>query len=722
MNLRHLKRSVCLQHDSSDCGAACLLSVVTYFGGESSIDTIRELSGTNEQGTTMLGLYDAAEALGLKAVSYTADIEYLKAVSTPHILHFTTKEGLLHYIVIWGYENGIFTGMDPSQGSVRYEEKELNERWQSHVCMALSMAERFRVSNEIKRDKRRWLKELILCDIQVYTASVLLGLITAVLGLSTSIFSQKLIDSWLPEGDLKRISIAMVFLLILLIFRILISSARGYIMNRQGRDLNVRLMKDFFKKVLRRSLSFFEYRKTGDIVSRMSDVSRIKGVICDIVGGNLVLNVLLIVGVLMALFYYSPGLSLFMLLLLPMLWIIMSRFNKRIKGGQYSVMSSSAAVESNFITSIQGIRIFKVFDRLAKIYNNGMVLYKRNQEESFELGNLSIRLSMCYGFLSLIVVIAIMWYGAYQVILGILTTGGYMAVISLVSMSMPAIVELSYVPISLNEAKVAFDRIYDISRQDSSIEDSVSVKYNDPVHSLTISKVSFRYTHSTPVLKNISNVFVKGVFYGMVGESGVGKSTLCKLLEGTYVPMSGTIKINDNIDFNRLSESNKAEMLGIVTQDTPVINGTLLENICLYIDDADSANRAMTMCNSFGFGIFVARFANGYNTLLGDSGVRLSGGEKQMLALMRIIVKNPEVIILDEPTASMDREMEIFTMNLLSRIKVDSIVIMVTHKYGLLKKYADKICVLSHTGLSCGTHSELMLSSNIYSQYWCDIV
>ena len=203
-----------------------------------------------------------------------------------------------------------------------------------------------------------------------------------------------------------------------------------------------------------------------------------------------------------------------------------------------------------------------------------------------------------------------------------------MAVISLVSMSMPAIVELSYVPISLNEAKVAFDRIYDISRQDSSIEDSVSVKYNDPVHSLTLSKVSFRYTHSTPVLKNISNVFVKGVFYGMVGESGVGKSTLCKLLEGTYVPMSGTIKINDNIDFNRLSESNKAEMLGIVTQDTPVINGTLLENICLYIDDEDSANRAMTMCNSFGFGIFVARFANGYNTLLGDSGVRLSGGEK----------------------------------------------------------------------------------------------
>lgn len=297
-----------------------------------------------------------------------------------------------------------------------------------------------------------------------------------------------------------------------------------------------------------------------------------------------------------------------------------------------------------------------------------------------------------------------------------------MAVISLVSMSMPAVVELSHVPISLNEARVAFDRIYDISSQDSSKEGHDKVKFKDTVHSLTLSDVSFRYSHSTPVLKNISNIFVKGNFYGIVGESGVGKSTLCKLMEGAYVPMSGTINLNDNIDFNRLSESDKAEMLGIVTQDTPVINGTLLENICLYIDDADGANRAMAMCESYGFGNFVARFARGYNTLLGDSGVRLSGGEKQMLALMRVIVKTPGVIILDEPTASMDRDMELFTMNLLSHLKEGSIIIVVSHKFGLLKRFSDKICVLNHSGLICGTHEELMLTDNIYSQYWNDII
>lgn len=722
MKLKRLKRSVCLQQDSSDCGAACLLSIITFFGGESSIDTIRELSGTNEQGSTMLGLYDAARVLGLNAVSYKANIEYLKNISAPHIVHITTTKGLLHYVVIWGFKDGLFLGMDPSRGTVQYSEKELNEMWQSHVCMALSMAEGFRVSNEIKKGKRRWLREMILSDIQVYAVSVLLGLITAILGLSTSIFSQKLIDSWLPNGNLKRIAIAMVFLLILLTFRILLSSARGYIMNRQGRDLNVRLMRDFFKKVLRRSLPFFEYRKTGDIVSRMSDVSRIKGVICDIVGGNLILNVLLIIGVLLALLYYSPRLSLFMLFLLPILWIIMSRFNKRIKSKQYGVMSSSAAVESNFINSIQGIRIFKAFDRITKIYNNGMELYKRNQEESFKLGNLSIRLSMCYGFLSLTIVIAIMWYGAYQVVSGTLTTGGYFAVISLVSLSMPAIVELSYVPISINEARVAFDRIYDISRQDSSIEYRDGVKCNELVHSLTLSDVSFRYSHNTPIINNISNIFVKGNFYGIVGESGVGKSTLCKLMEGAYVPMSGKIKLNGNIDFNKLSDADKAKILGIVTQDTPVINGTLLENICLYIDDADSANRAMTVCASFGFGNFVARFTNGYSTLLGDSGVKLSGGEKQMLALMRVIVKNPSVIILDEPTASMDRDMELFTMNIISQIKERSIVIMVSHKFGLLRRFADKICVLNHSNLICGTHDEIMLTNNIYSQYWNDIV
>ena len=661
MNLNRIKRSTCLQQDSSDCGVACLLTIIKYYDGEDTIDNLRELSGTNIQGTTLLGLYDAAIQKGLKAESFRGDIEYLKGIDTPHILHIKPSTDMLHYIVLWGYNNGLFYITDPAIGFVKWDVIELEKQWCYRICMSLQASENFIISTSFRDTKRKWITNIVKEDWATYIISVILGILSSILGISTSVFTQKLLDKWIPDQNIKLIIIAILFLTILLTIRILAEAARNLLMCKQSKKLNIDLMSRFFERILHKPLSFFEYRKTGDIISRLGDIPRIQHVICSIVGGNLILNILLLLSALTAILFYSTTLAIFLVLTIPILLGIIVRFNKKIKHEQYHVMSSYANVESTFISAIQGIRLFKVYNRYKQLNSLNQIIYGENQKATLSLGKLSIKLSALYGLVILVVTTVIMLYGSIAVINKNLSIGEFTAIISLTTMIIPCITDLSTIPIIINEAKVAFDRVC--------------------------------YIH------------------GIIGESGSGKSTLCKLLEESYPPSNGEIILTLNNQKN----------LGSASQEVPIINGTIIDNICLYADTETDIQKVIETCSKYNVEPFLKRFSMGLQTIIGESGVKLSGGEKQMIGLLRILYRDCNIIILDEPTASMDSEMENWVMQTLTRIKKDKVIIMVTHKFNLLKKYADKICILKDGKFShSGSQAELMKTNNLYSNFWID--
>lgn len=711
MNLNRIKRSTCLQQDSSDCGVACLLTIIKYYDGEDTIDNLRELSGTNIQGTTLLGLYDAAIQKGLKAESFRGDIEYLKGIDTPHILHIKPSTDMLHYIVLWGYNNGLFYITDPAIGFVKWDVIELEKQWCYRICMSLQASENFIISTSFRDTKRKWITNIVKEDWATYIISVILGILSSILGISTSVFTQKLLDKWIPDQNIKLIIIAILFLTILLTIRILAEAARNLLMCKQSKKLNIDLMSRFFERILHKPLSFFEYRKTGDIISRLGDIPRIQHVICSIVGGNLILNILLLLSALTAILFYSTTLAIFLVLTIPILLGIIVRFNKKIKHEQYHVMSSYANVESTFISAIQGIRLFKVYNRYKQLNSLNQIIYGENQKATLSLGKLSIKLSALYGLVILVVTTVIMLYGSIAVINKNLSIGEFTAIISLTTMIIPCITDLSTIPIIINEAKVAFDRVYDISSNNVQTVNKNHINITKDSNSIVAKSLSFRFKCDTNIIDNLSFEFQQGYIHGIIGESGSGKSTLCKLLEESYPPSNGEIILTLNNQKN----------LGSASQEVPIINGTIIDNICLYADTETDIQKVIETCSKYNVEPFLKRFSMGLQTIIGESGVKLSGGEKQMIGLLRILYRDCNIIILDEPTASMDSEMENWVMQTLTRIKKDKVIIMVTHKFNLLKKYADKICILKDGKFShSGSQAELMKTNNLYSNFWID--
>ena len=221
LNLSTLKKTFTLQQDQTDCGVACLLSLVKYYKGSNSIEKLRELSGTNITGTTMLGLYQSANKIGFDAEAFEADMPNLKALNEPSILHVLMEGNLQHYIVCYGYDAylNLFVIGDPAKGLLELNETDLDKIWQSKALLQLKPNADFVFKKDQQNAKWQWFKQLIKDDINILTLTMILGVLATILNLATAIFSQKLIDKILPSGDQQKLITSLILLFLVLLIR-----------------------------------------------------------------------------------------------------------------------------------------------------------------------------------------------------------------------------------------------------------------------------------------------------------------------------------------------------------------------------------------------------------------------------------------------------------------------------------------------------------------------
>ncbi len=234
------------QRDQSDCGVACLASIIRYYGGQAELERLRELSGTSRQGTTLLGLYQAAKEFHLKTGAYESNIEHLKNFSSPAIIHVIKDKHLLHYIICYAYKNGRFIIGDPSCGVSEYTPEELESIWESKSLLLLEVTNDFIYKKQIWKAKYKWIHQLLKDDLHILTLAFFLGIFIAILGLSTALFSQTLIDRILPDKNITELIAGLILLTILLWFRSILSYIRGRFLLTQSRDFNNRVIGDFF--------------------------------------------------------------------------------------------------------------------------------------------------------------------------------------------------------------------------------------------------------------------------------------------------------------------------------------------------------------------------------------------------------------------------------------------------------------------------------------------
>lgn len=714
LDLKQITKTHTLQLDQSDCGPSCLLSIIKLYNGNSSLEKIRELSGTTKQGTTMLGLFQAANKLGFNAEGCEADINSLIEHNKPVILHLLIANQLEHYVVCYWYskKDGFLIG-DSAVGVYNLSIEQLENFWISKTCLTLETNDTFITQKKQQSNQKKWFLNLLKEDYKLIWISVLLGVFVAGLGLAMALFSQKLVDDILPSNNIKKLISGIILLAILLSARVGISTLRQYFLLKQSKDFNNRINNSFFKELLQLPKSFFDNRKTGELVSRLNDTQRIQNVI-KLLTSSLIIDILVSLISTVFLFLYSWKLGLICILSIPVYFFIIYRNNKKILGSQKKVMQSSATSESNFINTIQGISTVKT-DNKQSIFNQlNREIFTHYQDQIFNLGKINISLSWQSGLANVIFIIGILIYTSIQVFNNEIKIGELMAILGISGSLLPSIANLALISIPINEAKVAFNRMYEFSSIEKENEDGLEIF---EIESISIQNLSFRFAGRSELFQSINIEILKGKLTAIVGESGNGKSTLGQILQRFYDYENGNIIVNDQYNLREIELESYRNLLGVIPQEITIFNGTVIDNILLGTEN--TPENILNFIHEYGFEFYINQLPQGLMTIVGEEGINLSGGQKQIIALARALYKKPQFLIMDEATSAMDRNTENFTMQLLQKVKSDCAVLFISHRLNKLKNIADTIYILENKTISkFGNHEELMKSSNFYSEYW----
>lgn len=714
-----IKRHSVFQHDSSDCGAACLVSVINYFGGNSSIEKIRGLSGTSVSGASMLGLYQAANQCGLEATGYEASIKDIMDYKGVLILHINTEEGLEHYIVNYGFSEGSFIIWDPAKGIRMLSEKELTKLWLSNKCLGLVRGSSFRLEEFNKKRKRKWVSRAIKPEKDLLIISVITGILISGLGLVMAIFTQKLIDKILPSKEIKLLIMSSALVLLLLSTRIILSSIRQFFLLLQGKSFNIRIVDEFYNTLLFLPKSFFDTRKTGDFVARLNDTMRIQKVIAEIVGVYII-DILVLLITIIALFFYSKSAAIISLLMLPVFFLIVYKWDKRIIAAQYGLMAGYALSDSNFINSLKGITEIKSMNWHNNFALKNRIIYSDFQERAFLLGKIKVKLNLLTGLSGTFYIIIVLFYSSIQVIRSNMSQGELMAIVSLSSTLLPSVLNLALIGIPFNEAKVALNRMFEYTQIEPESQKDSETLGTGEIRKIALENISFRFPGQKSLLENINLSFEKGKIVSLVGESGCGKSTLASLILRFYQAESGNLVINRGINAEEVDLRNWRMKIGIIPQEIHIFNGTILQNL-LTEPTESKINEMISTISDFGLGSFINNFPSGLMTLVGEEGINLSGGQRQLLAFLRVLLHKPDFLIIDEGTSNMDRKTERMIMNLIETLKPVTGILLISHRINMIRNLSDYIYVIEGKKITAeGTHDELIRSDNLYRRFWDD--
>ncbi len=720
-SLKYVRQTFKRQHDQSDCGVACLLSIIKYHGGNQSLEKLREESGTSISGTTMLGIYQCAEKNGLKVDGVEMDFEHLRQQQTPCILHVTLEGRMQHYVVYYGECQNSHPGQrrfligDPGKGVVEMNEAELSQIWCSKAALLLVPGTDFILQKTEMKNKWQWFKNLIEEDVNILVITVVLGLMTTIAGLSLAIFSQRLIDVILPAGNMNRLIAGLVILLFILLLKSGLTYIRQLFVLQQSKAFNERITGAFLNSLFFLPKSFFDHRKTGDMTARLNDTQRIQKNIAYITG-TVVVDMLVIAITVTFLFIYSVPIAFVSIAFIPIIVLTVLRFINPIKKQQQQVMAAYARTESIYVDNIQGVAAIKESNREGFFATATQQVFELYQVSGFTLGKIANKFMLVSEVLGVTMTVSILFLASYLVLDGELMIGEMVAIISMVGSLIPSVHRLAQTNLQIQEAYVAFDRMYEyVSVEPEYIKEQEPV-YELEIFDLNVQQLSFRFPGRKAILKDISFAVNKGEVIAILGESGCGKSTLLQLLQKFYPAESGHILVN-NQDVRQIPTTVWRSAIASVHQDIKIFNGTLLENVMV---GGGSVQEFHMLCQQYGFDKYFSELPQGYLTLIGEEGINLSGGQKQLVAIARALFKRPQLLLLDEATSAMDRHTEHFILNLLQVLKDEMAVVMVTHRIHTAKT-ADRIYLMEEGRITdSGSHEKLVAKDNLYSQSLID--
>jgi ATP-binding cassette subfamily B protein len=711
------KRFVCVrQADQSDCGPAALATIALHYGIRLSREKLRDISGTDRSGTTVFGLVKAAERLGFSPRPVKGPYDALAKLPMPVIAHTKNEQGLGHYVVVHRVTAKQVVLADPAQGIVRKERAEFEKRWTgSLLILAPGKAQSpdAMPTGGVPPSPMRRFTALLLRYRRILIEAFACALLMTALGISSSYFLQHLVDSVLVRADRPLLHAFAFGMLFVVLFKTLLGALRQYLLAHVARQASLTLIADYTRHILALPLRFYEMRRVGEILSRISDAAKVRDLISGVTLTALVDGTMVLITI-VVLFAYDVRLALVATLFVPLLLISVLAHHPAARARSRRAMEQSAELAAHLNEDVSGVETVKALrqeDARAEQAEGKLV---NVVQSSFSLQKLSVSASAAATLATGAAGVVVLWYGGMRVMDGALTIGQLMFFNSLLAYVLSPLERLASVNLSIQDALVAVDRLYQV--MDLDLEQAPGVpraRLENLRRGIELRNVSFQYGGRTKVLSEIDLDIPVGKTVAIVGESGQGKTTILKMLMRFHDPTEGQL-LFDGVDARDLDTSSVRGRIAMVSQEPFIFTGTFRENIAMGCPDA-SLEDILRACVNAGLAEVIASLPQRLETMLGERGANLSGGQRQRIAIARALLAQPDVLIFDEATSHLDTATERAIQKTLKTALAGKTVVIVAHRLSTVRD-ADVICVLNGGKIvERGSHTELMNAGGKYA-------
>jgi ATP-binding cassette subfamily B protein len=677
------------QYNLSDCGAAALLSILRYYGGDTNIVYMRELTKTDKTGTRLIDIVNAAKKLGFKAYGAKGSYDDLIKEKMPCIAHVIKNNNLQHYVVVYKINSKEVLIGDPAQGLQKLKRPDFEKLWKKNTVVLLRPESDLYYKQQESRLKHI-LKYLSKHNSWVYQSLFLGGLYTLG-GLIISVFIRIIIDKLIPRGNTTDLIYTGFFLLGIMTIKSFIGYYRRKFLVILDKKLMININTDFLEHIFHLPKTFFDKIRTGDITARVNDLSIIQRAVILIINTTII-DIIMVIGAIGFMFIFSKILALIILAIVPVYFLILYMNTNKIKMMQYEVMKNHAFVESKYIDCLKGISDILNFSVSNSFIKINEIIFTNYQEQKKKLGLKVANLNLLAEHFNSILSIVLLIVGAINVIAGNLQIGQMMAAFSLFSILMPSIANLVNAHVSLAGAQMAFKRLSDIFLVEK--EKNINHKKLDKIKSLAIKNGTFTWAkNEKPLLKNISIKLIKGRITGLFGSNGSGKTTITKILNRIYQLNSGVLYVNGK-RANNFDLYNYRKKIGLIPQSIKIFSGTILDNILIgrKVSNIKEVNKFLSEYNLLNL---FDNYKNRIFTLIGENNRELSGGEKHIIAFARALFENPDVLIIDEGISGIDLNVRKQLIEIIRQYSEKNAILLISHNLRIMQ-YTDYLYILKN--------------------------
>lgn len=699
------------QSQAAECGLACLGMIANYHGHEIDMITLRRQFSTSLKGATLSDVIGIAQQLNMSSRALRVDLEELSKLRTPCILHWE----LNHFVVLKKVRGNKITLHDPARGIREVTFKEASETF-TGVALELVPSSTFEVKEEKTRISMRKLVGSVTCVKSAFVQVLILSIALELFGVLSPFFMQWVMDMVLVSADYSLLTLLGVGFMMIALFQTVISALRSWVMSWFSSQLSVQWTINVCHHMLKLPLDWFESRHVGDILSRYGSLNTIQSTLTTRFISTVLDGVMSIVTVVM-LFIYNDKLAWLVIGLFTVYALLRFMAYDPVRRANEEQIISSARTQSSLLETLRGIQAVKTNNKQVPRLSAYMNLMVDSTNKGIVIQKLNILFGSAQGLLTSVGRVALVWLAALQVLDGNFSAGMLTAFISFSDQFMSRGAGLINAIIDFRMLRMHGERLADIvlSETEASSEASPSLVHRpdeeQAAQDIVLTDIKFRYGSTEAWVIDGANLTIRaGESIAIVGPSGQGKTTFAKVILGLLHPESGSITVG-GMDITQTGLSHHRDRIGCVMQDDILFSGSISENISFFDNEPDHAkiSRVARLAQIHGD---IMKMPMNYQSLVGDMGSFLSGGQLQRILLARALYRDPQILVLDEATSHLDITNEAKINNSIKSMNITRIII--AHRPETIRS-ADKI-VMMHNGKLSEVTAEQLFSRADNSQ------